>query len=245
MASLNPDLTPVLPPPDGQLPNFTNPETIKPAVIGVSVVLIILSTLCVLGRAYVKIRSRSHHSEDWLMYFAWACFVVYDLLIVYITQEYGLARHMWDIPLSSFSHILYYVNVIYCLYGPTMLAAKLSVLLQIKRLFVTDRSRTDVVWVTVIVMIVANAIFYTGLFFSEVFQCWPREKIWNPALPGKCVDPNSATVVAGILNLVSDIGCLMLPAWAIWHLQMSWKRKLEVFAVFGVGLLSVTSVCPC
>ena len=115
--------------------------------------------------------------------------------------------------------------------------AKLSVLFQIKRIFST--SRKDLVFWVVQVSIILNTIFYFGLFFAYTFQCWPREAIWNPAVPGRCTDSNSTNLAAGILNLISDVEALLLPAWAIWHLKMPMRRKVAVYAVFGVGTLAV------
>lgn len=88
-----------------------------------------------------------------------------------------------------------------------------------------------VVWVSII----ANAVFYTGLFFSYIFACWPREAIWNPDVKGVCMSSVSSNMAAGTINFISDLEALLLPAWAIWRLHMPVERKVAVFAVFGVG----------
>lgn len=226
---------PALEPPAGQTSNFINPPTLMPAVIATATLVYFFATASVALRLFIKTHvSRAHHIEDFLSYFAWAGLTTYTSLLLYI-ENYGLARHMWDVPLVELPHMLYYVNILYCLYSPTTAAAKLSALFQIKRIFAVA-TRTLVWWV-VVVSIVLNSVFYVGLFFSYVFECWPREKIWDVAgaVAGKCINGNSSNLAAGILNLISDTEALLLPLWAIWQLQMPIKRKLYVYGVFGVG----------
>lgn len=228
---------PALEPPENVEPNFVNPPTLMRAVIGTSVTVLTLSFLFVFARMFVKIHIvRDHHIEDWLSYFALAGLATYTAILIYI-ENYGFARHQWDVSVAQFMHIMYYLSVLYCIYSPVTMAAKLSVLFQIKRIFTTGAR--DIVYWVIIASIVANSIFYTGLFFSYVFQCWPRERIWDMNVPGNCISATSSNLVSGILNLISDIEALLLPAWAIWHLKMSIKQKLAAFAVFGVGSMLV------
>ncbi len=225
--------TPALEPPGNLESNFIDPPTLMSAVTATATLVLSLSLISVFGRGFVKVRVlHAHHAEDWFCYFALTGLITYTSILIYI-EDYGFARHQWDITVAQFMHIMYYVNILYCIYGPTTLAAKLSVLFQIKRIFTTGR-RDTVYWV-IITSVVANIIVYTGLFFSYVFQCWPRERIWNTNVQGSCVSATSSNLAAGVLNLMSDLEALLLPAWAIWHLKMPLKRKLAAFAVFSVG----------
>jgi hypothetical protein len=227
-------------PPNGMQSNFVDPPTLMPAVIVTAAVALTLMTVCVAARAYVKaVILRKQQIEDWLCYWAWAGVVTYTGILVYI-ENYGFARHQWDVTLDMFQHIMYYINILYCVYSPTTLPAKLSVLFQIKRIFTTPEK--DIVFWVVWGSIIANTVFYSGLFFSYVFACWPREAIWNTSISGKCISSVSSNMAAGILNLISDLEALLLPAWAIWHLHMPVERKVAVFAVFGVGTMYVFSV---
>jgi hypothetical protein len=204
-----------------------------PAVIITTTIALTLMTLCVCARAYVKtFIVRRHQIEDYLCYWAYAGVITYTGILIYI-EDYGFARHQWDITSGMFKHIMYYINILYCVYSPTTLPAKLSVLFQIKRIFTTPEKTSVfyVVWVSII----ANAVFYTGLFFSYIFACWPREAIWNPDVKGACVSSVSSNMAAGTINFLSDLEALLLPAWAIWKLHMPVERKVAVFAVFGVG----------
>ncbi len=90
------------------------------------------------------------------------------------------------------------------------------------------------------VSIAINSVFYTGLFFSYVFECWPREKIWNPTIVGRCTNAAQVNLSSGILNIISDVEALLIPTWAIWHLALPLKRKLAALSVFGISSMYVS-----
>ncbi|KAI5917918.1 hypothetical protein F4810DRAFT_629282 [Camillea tinctor] len=230
------DTTPALKPPDGIEPNFVNPPTLMPAVIGTATTALVISTSFVALRVFVKLRiCRGHNPEDWLSYIAWVGLMSYTGIQIYI-ENYGFARHQWDVSVTQFEHILYTIHVLYCIYPATTLAAKMSVLFQIKGIFAT--AAHNIVYWVVIISMGANILFYTGLLFTYVFQCWPREAIWNSNVHGRCINAVSLNLAAGILNLISDLEAFLLPVWAIWHLRMPIKRKLAAYAVFGIGSIA-------
>ena len=80
-------------------------------------------------------------------------------------------------------------------------------------------------------------LYFVACFFTGIFQCTPRAKIWNPEIPGRCVDYKSFTVVTSVFNLVSDFLMLLFPLICTRRLQMSSKRKLGLSAIFSIGSL--------
>jgi len=44
-------------------------------------------------------------------------------------------------------------------------------------------------------------------------------------------------VVQGIFNVVSDFYLLVVPLPAVWGLQLPRKKRVEILAIFGTGLL--------
>lgn len=113
-------------------------------------------------------------------------------------------------------------------------------LLQQKRIFTP--AKTDGVYWTINILIYMTLAFYLATTLSFIFQCWPREAIWNLGVKGVCINSIAATYSCGVINLLSDTATLALPLWAIWHLQMPIKRKLPVYAIFGTGLLYATTI---
>lgn len=115
-------------------------------------------------------------------------------------------------------------------------AAKYFVIVQLKRIFCPERSKRSMVHWVLDSLIFATIAYYFACFWIFLFQCNPREKIWNSALPGTCIDNQGGVLSAGIINLLLDLGILIVPIWAIWVLQMPLKRKVQIAAIFGVGI---------
>ena len=94
-------------------------------------------------------------------------------------------------------------------------------------MFVTIQS---CIWITF--------LFYLIETFFEIFQCSPREKIWNKLLTGgHCNNSSAGFKVTGVFNSISDFALLSIPMPALWKLQMPLKRKLLTMGVFAVGVL--------
>lgn len=123
------------------------------------------------------------------------------------------------------------------MYCFSIMFAKLSILLFFMKIFVPTR-RGGVFWVNQ-VLIYINALLYIGSVVALLCQCIPRAKISNPTLPGRCTNVRLSVMISAVLNVVSDFFILVLPLWAIWHLQMPLKRKFGVSIVFATGVLYV------
>lgn len=137
---------------------------------------------------------------------------------------------------ESPNHNLQLAHVVELLYVVTILAAKMTILLQLNHIFVT--SRKSIRFYLVQLLIWSNILWYIIAFFLLAFQCSPIARIWNPLIPGHCiVDFYPLTFVNAILNVVSDIAMLIMPILWAWKLQMGWRRKLGVSLIFASGVL--------
>jgi len=125
------------------------------------------------------------------------------------------------------------------LYPPTILFAKFTALIQIQRIFCLHKDDKNFFLWAVRVLIIINFVAYLGLMLGIIFNCWPREKAWNPDIPGKCLPSNFGILDSAILNVVSDITILVLPLIGIRNLRLSLKKKVTVTAVFATGGLLV------
>jgi hypothetical protein len=183
--------------------------------------------------------------------------MVWDGIFIHVSMH-GFSRHLWDVRASEVHHLAY-VSLVSQVFmvchdvdhgwqmnylaeissAPTMLAAKCSILFQLKRLFCPGPSRTSVFW-SLHALLFINAAYYTSAIFTFVFQCTPREKTWNALMDGQCINVAAATIAGAAVNLLVDIGILVTPLWAVWSLQLPMKRKLGVMAIFGVGILYVS-----
>lgn len=88
-------------------------------------------------------------------------------------------------------------------------------------------------------LIWVNLLLYTGFFFSFIFACIPREKIWRPTVQGRCINTSIAVAACAALNLISDLAILVTPIIVVWRLQIPVTKKVGASAVFAVGVLYV------
>ena len=82
-------------------------------------------------------------------------------------------------------------------------------------------------------------LFYISVIFVVVFACWPREKIWDPLVPGKCVSAPAVLVTTSAINAATDLVILFLPIVSVWKLQMGTNKKWGVSAIFAAGSFAV------
>lgn len=204
--------------------------------IATSTITLTLMVFAVIARITAKaFVVKKIHLEDYALMFALVGVAAWTSLYL-AAGNYGLGLHIEDVPVDDLSQFLYLCNVAEIIYGPVTFAAKWSVLLQQRRIFAPTK-RGGVYW-TINVLTYMTFAFYLATTFSFIFQCWPREAIWNLRVKGTCIDAIAATFSCGVINLLSDTATLALPLWAIWHLQMPIKRKLPVYAIFGTGLFA-------
>lgn len=85
-------------------------------------------------------------------------------------------------------------------------------------------------------MIVLLILFYTSTTLVKIFACNPRAKIWDPKLPGECVNIPMLLNTSGLFNTVTDFIILLLPVKAIWNMNMKRQKKIVVVLVFTFGL---------
>lgn len=214
--------------------NFVDPPDLMAALI-ISTVVILLTTLAfVAARAYVNVWTHTFRPEDIFSYIAWIALIFQAALIVNNGSE-GMARHMWDVDVPTLTQGFRRYNIIFICYTISGGFAKATIFLQLKRIFTTPL-RGVVYWV-ILVSLILNALAYTSFLFLYIFTCWPRQKIWDQSVPGRCMDSNKLNMAIGALNTISDIEAFFVPAWAIWQLSLDVKKKISVFAVFAVGAL--------
>ena len=127
------------------------------------------------------------------------------------------------------------VSDVQILYSPVIFITKLSILIQIKRIF-APKGRNAAFYVCHL-MIWFNLLFYIAMTFVAIFVCTPREKFWKPMTPGRCVDINSVNIITSVINAASDVTLLILPIACVFQLQMDFRKKLQVSIVFAAAAL--------
>ena len=116
-----------------------------------------------------------------------------------------------------------------------MLAAKLSVCVQILNLFAGSK-KGAIFWIMQALMAI-NVLLFGSSFFLILFSCDPREKNWEPDLPGKCINTSALGLASALWNVISDILIWILPLYAVWRLKIPTRKKLGICAIFATAFL--------
>ena len=95
----------------------------------------------------------------------------------------------------------------YCI---SIACVKLSILLLITRIFLSV-NRDIFFWVTQL-LIWVNSLFYAIAVFLAIFACRPRRKIWNPDLPGHCLNSKSLYITSAAFNTASGVSASLFNA---------------------------------
>lgn len=142
--------------------------------------------------------------------------------------------HLWDITPARAHEAAFWFNVCAIEYGVMIGLAKITVLWLYRRVFSPHRwSPFDI---TIVALISIILLFYTVTSFVKIFECWPRNKIWDKSLPGKCVQMKWILNISGGFNTLTDWIILLLPVHAVSKLQMDRLKKVLVFFAFTFGM---------
>jgi hypothetical protein len=75
-----------------------------------------------------------------------------------------------------------------------------------------------------------------------IFQCTPVSFFWNGwtgEFAGKCININLFSWIRAGVEICIDLAIISLPIPMLVKLQMSWKKKVQILAMFGIGFLYV------
>ncbi|KAL8830102.1 MAG: hypothetical protein Q9191_001626 [Dirinaria sp. TL-2023a] len=196
--------TPALTPPAGVIPNFEQPYTLLPYTIVTISEAIIVTTILVLARIYVKVFVvKKLLLEDYTCILGWLAYLVFVSLELHSASYYGAGTHMWNLSQETVSrnqHLANIADMHVCIaYG----CIKVSLFLLISRIFLGVK-RNILFWINQL-FLWANAIYYTIALFINIFACRPRRKIWNADVPGKCFNTKMLYESAASFNTIGDV----------------------------------------
>ena len=80
-------------------------------------------------------------------------------------------------------------------------------------------------------------MWVVSVILETFLLCRPLAYNWDTSISGTCGNRNATYVVAGTLNLVTDLMVMALPLPHIWKLQLSFSKKIALCGVFSLGLL--------
>lgn len=131
--------------------------------------------------------------------------------------------------------LLQHTRVAGAAYGFVIFNIKLAILLEFLRIFSPGRSNITF-WIYHF-LIWLNLLFFAAVSLIFIFPCQPIERFWKPWIPGQCLNIPTINIVTASFNSASNLSILIVPQKTIWSLQMSFKKKVGVSAIFLAGVL--------
>lgn len=146
-----------------------------------------------------------------------------------------MGLHADTLPLDNVTMIAKYLIVAEILYVFNLVWTKICILLMYYRIFHFPYFKT---WAYVIgTFVILWVICITFLF---IFICVPVQKIWNPEIPGRCINQVGTWIANAVSTIATDIAILLLPLPQVWKLQLRTSEKIAVSIAFSLGFLYVT-----
>ncbi|PGH15341.1 hypothetical protein AJ79_02507 [Helicocarpus griseus UAMH5409] len=227
--------TPIQPagkPPAGVTSNFVNPPYDGTRFAVVNAVFMPLAVIAVLIRIWTRFAiTRAGGLDDYLMVFAVLCSVVITGLTVTMLH-YGLAKHMWDVPITDFSPHFLLLNLLSAmLYCAGIGATKVSCLLLYLRIFPTKKFQIAV-WA----IIAVAASYSIASVFANLFSCSPVAKSWDVSiLRGHCMDRPRFYFANAALGIITDFATVLAPMPLIRGLQLPLRQKVMLAGILVMG----------
>ncbi|ESZ94754.1 hypothetical protein SBOR_4866 [Sclerotinia borealis F-4128] len=252
---------PAINPPVGVTPDFDNPGGSH--VLGYFIVIFcgIISTLAVLFRLGSRFVLRRINIDDVFLVAGLGFFAGYVYPLYEAAINPGVQVHLWNVRLRETTRLSWLIHIASICYGMSIMFVKLAILMDWLRIFVPMRQRNAMFW-AIHVLIWCNVVYYVSGTFLEIFRCWPTRKIWDPFFEGgSCpINIEANNFASTLINLVSDLGILILPQWIIWRLNTTRARRLgagmarlvyllqllysddELFYIVDVGLWGIGEI---
>ncbi|PSN71300.1 hypothetical protein BS50DRAFT_584806 [Corynespora cassiicola Philippines] len=229
-------------------PNYVNPITRRPLVLGVDIPLIFLVALVVSARFYSRtVIIRALGTDDWFMLAAGVfAIATYIMNCVSTQNEFQTGYHIFvgdlrpDIledPVQT-AQIAMSTQLNFVVITAFM---KTSVLLTYLRIFISRQNK----WFCYI-MLSFTTVWALTSFFIALFQCTPVQSYWYIAeYPDReCIDVAPIYYVTGVLNIASDFLIFLWPARDLAKIHISFRQRVTLIIMFSLGvLICVAGVC--
>ncbi|RDW62501.1 hypothetical protein BP5796_10803 [Coleophoma crateriformis] len=195
-----------------------------------------LAEICVILRIWTKLQLTDRLSpDDWMIVVSGILIIPYwyfgDALV-----GLGLGLNMYDANIDTLTKYFLYFWIDELLYLNLLAVTKVSLLFFLVKIFPSRTFRVTC-W-SVGALCVGIAISFSA---ATVFSCHPISHVWDEwqgsAVSGTCNNINLQTYIAGAINIVQDFTILLLPLPELYRLQVSMRKKVQLFFMFSVGLL--------
>ncbi|KAI0544085.1 hypothetical protein F4679DRAFT_60721 [Xylaria curta] len=225
--------------PNGSPPNFENPPSLQFTLIGVLAFLIFFAVIITSGRLYVN--KHNFKLADYFIIIG----IILDLALagVLIALSHHF-RHIWDTPICFFDVTyskLTYVEVLFV--GPSLFFPKAAIFLFYLQVFSVDKSVRIGSKIGLVLAFLAYVPLSLSLSYYDaphVGQTWDDPAVREAALKGVPIG-----VAIGAASVFVDIFVFILPLPTLFSLNLSFKKRLQLIALFATAFTGVVASVIC
>ncbi|KAH7061472.1 hypothetical protein B0J12DRAFT_296761 [Macrophomina phaseolina] len=203
-----------------------------------SITLIIISSVFMVGRIYVRFfMLRTPGWDDYFAIAAWICLSGQASIELVATYN-GSGKNMALVPADQMHTYFTLLPSAQLLYFLGTGFVRLSILAFLPRL---NKERLFMTWVYVVGAGILILTF--GAFFVLLFECRPVKALWDKTMPGAhCLaQSKEATLMythSG-LSIFFDLVLLAMPMWVLHKKMIFSVRTIKVALVFAVGIFTI------
>ncbi|KAH7008927.1 hypothetical protein EDB80DRAFT_841667 [Ilyonectria destructans] len=205
-------------------------EDIGPHTIRLSIVFTLIAVFIVTVRFFCRWKfSHRYGWDDWLI-LASVMMLTGNMAMNIIVVRQGLGKHAGALTLKQRQRIDKTILGSEIMYLTNVSLFKLSLLCLYFRIFPVRSVRIGGY------ILGSVAICWTiACNLAAIFQCTPRNKLWEPWLEGTCIDLFLTFLCVSVPNILCDIGILCLPMPQVWKLQTNFVQKAFLTGIFLLG----------
>lgn len=224
------------PPPPPLSPGEVLKSNRSLAIFCVVVVFTITSTASIILRLVAKRINKARLAiEDYVILAAQ--FLLYGMGSAVMLEVFlaSAGHHAYAIPPANVATFLKILVAMQVFYGSVLALIKTSICLFYIKIFFVKPFRIACWIVIAFIICWGTMVVLTGFLL-----CTPLAFNWDPTIPGgKCANERAAFIAVGVLDLLTDVCVFVLPIPMIWQLQVAKGNKMALFAIFGLGILTM------
>ncbi|OJK01866.1 hypothetical protein ASPACDRAFT_114385 [Aspergillus aculeatus ATCC 16872] len=205
-------------------------DNLRHVVITASCFALVISTLAVALRLWCRRITRTKvFLDDYLMIVALV--FEYGITVAGVVLLYnGLGTHIIYVSPEQLVVYMKTLSTGTFLYTLCITFVKLSILALYKRIF-SIRPMMQASNVVACIVI----LWCFGVCLIGAVTCMPFKKLWEPNLPGGCINLAQFYYGLQIPNILTDAIILVLPMKAVWNLQVPRSQKVMLSGIFLIG----------
>ncbi|KAK1760064.1 hypothetical protein QBC47DRAFT_333914 [Echria macrotheca] len=221
-------------------PDFLN-EYLGPGLIDISVVALVLTTLVIALRFWVKTYGGAPFGvDDWMIVAAYVFNVGLCIIGILMVKFGGLGYHVCapQITPTVLRHWYQLLFAFELTYFIAVTLPRLAILWLYLRVFNWNAGGPmRMITLTVLVAVVATG---ASMFIAACFQCVPIAYWWDRTIPGgHCVDIQTFFDAQSVPGFVLDVIIMILPLRTIWGLRLPTPKRVALVLIFLVASCGV------